>query len=306
MGNLKEVEAEAEAAASAEFGYGYIPPPQYQETSGNINVHPPPGPAPAYDFGESSSGARAICGRRSNFPPVLNAYFRAFTSTFHVGEKKDKPCFAVRMHSGFTKNPGLVLHDGPTDKDPVLATVTRKTLTAFALTVPAREGIAHDNESQTVTMTVLANLKHKNFRFTADVGAGQQTYSEEFEWRSSHGSEVKELDGYKWGWKLVRLSSQPLGNGGDRATRASGSASDGLEVVAVWAHNNSLSMSKVFKFEFLGSARTGMLGDRGRVLALMSALIIWQGESHLTTPLVTGVEAGVAAGLSAGLSTALT
>ncbi|KAI1195880.1 hypothetical protein F5X97DRAFT_326108 [Nemania serpens] len=302
MGNPKE----AEAAASAEFGHGYRPPPPYQETNSNINVYPPSGPAAVYNFGESSSGAGAISGVRSNFPPVLNAYFHPFMSTFHLGEKKDKPCFAVRMHSGFTKSPNLVLHDGPSDKDPVLATVARKTLTAFALTAPTREGIAHDSESQTVTMSVHVGLKHKTYRFIADVGAGRQTQSEEFEWRSSHGSEVKELGGYKWGWKLVRLSSPPLGTGGDRATRASGSTGDGLEVVAVWAHNNSLSMSKVLKFEFLGSARTGMLGDRGRALALMSALTIWQGESHLTTPMVAGVEAGVVAGVAAGLSTALT
>ncbi|KAI1110717.1 hypothetical protein F5Y14DRAFT_344998 [Nemania sp. NC0429] len=305
MGNSKEADADADARASTEYGHGYLPPPAYQETNNNRNIHPPRGPAPAYNLGESSSGAEAISSVSSRFPPVLNAYFHAFSSTFHLGEQKGNPCFAVRMHSGFTKNPILVLHDGPTEKDPVFATVTRKSLMAWTLTAPAREGIAHDTESQSITLSRHIDFKHQVYRFMADVGAGQQTHSEEFEWRSSHGSEVKELNGYKWGWKLVRLSSQTLGTGSARETRALGATSDGHEVVAVWAHNKSLSMSKVFKFECQGSAQTGMLGDRGRLLALMSAIVIWQEESNSSTPVVAGVQAGVAAGISAGLSAGL-
>ncbi|KAI0867948.1 hypothetical protein GGS24DRAFT_483818 [Hypoxylon argillaceum] len=271
MGNQKEAEAAAFAASTEG-----VPPPPYQETDDNANTYLPLGPAPTYDVGESSSGAGSISGVKPKFPAALNAYM-GFAKTFQLGERKEEPLFAVRMHSGFTKNPDLVLYDGPSDKGPVLATATHESLwkSSSILTAPAREGVAHDSESQRVAMPGHWNLKRQTFAFAAEVGVGKETRREEFEWRSSHGSEVKELDGYRWGWKLVRLSSQAPGGGGERATRALGSTSDGLEVVAAWAHNNSFSMSKMFKFQLMGSALAGMLGERGATLALISALRIW-------------------------------
>jgi hypothetical protein len=198
--------------------------------------------------------------------------------TFHLGETKDTPLYAVRAHSGMTKNPELMLYDGPTDKYPVLATANRQSVwkpKRSILTVPAHEGISHDSESQRVEMNQNGTLKIQNFAFEADVGLGKDTHREQFEWRVSHAGEVRDLHGVSWGWKLVRLSSQPLGGGGERATRALGSTSDGNEVVAVWAHQSGMSMTKAFKFQFTGSALTGMMGDRWATLALISALRIW-------------------------------
>ncbi|KAI1273284.1 hypothetical protein F5Y07DRAFT_260409 [Xylaria sp. FL0933] len=283
MGNPKEAEAEA---ASRESTHG-VPPPPYESTAYNTNAYLPPGPAPSYDAAGSSLAAGPISGVRLKFPPTLNAYLKVgFTKTFHLGESKDTPLLAARMHSGFTKNPELVLYDGPSDKDAVLATATHESVfkSGSIITVPAREGVAHDSESQKVIMSSPKLLKHKTYAFTADVGVGKDTRHEQFEWRSSHGSEVRELDGYRWGWKLVRLSSPAGdGSGGERSTRAPGSTSDGLEVVAAWAHNNSMSITKAFKFQLMGSALTGMLGDRGATLALISALRIWSIEVATTT-----------------------
>ncbi|KAI0453337.1 hypothetical protein F5B21DRAFT_479666 [Xylaria acuta] len=298
MANSKRAEAAAYAAETEG-----IPPPPYQETDNRTNAYPPAEPVPSYHVGESSSGAGFVSSGGLRFPPTLNAYLKmAFTKTFHLGEKKEAPSFAVRMHSGFTKNPELVLYNGPSEKDPILATATHESVwksTTTLLTVPAREGVLHDDESQGVKMHCHWSLKHKSYTFRADVGVGKETRREEFEWRSSHGNEVRELDGYKWGWKLVRLSSEPLGSGGGRATRASGSTSDGLEVVAVWAHNNSMSMSKAFKFQFMGSALNGMLGERGAALALISALRIWSLEINsaaASSAAASSAAAAVAAG----------
>ncbi|KAI1122716.1 hypothetical protein F5Y10DRAFT_253370 [Nemania abortiva] len=271
MGNPKEAEAAAYAAPADS-----VPPPPYQETANNTNTLPPPGPAPAYGAGESSPAGGSVSGVKPKIPAALNAYM-GFSKTFYLGERKEDPLFAVRMHSGFTKNPDLVLYDGPSDKSPILATATHESIwkPSSVLTVSAHEGVAYDSGKQTVKMAAHSSFRHWTYRFTADVGVGKETRREEFEWRSSHGSEVKELDGNRWGWKLVRLSSQPLGGGGGRATRALGSTSDGLEVVAAWAHNASFSRSKTLKFQLMGSALTGMLGERGAVLALVSALRIW-------------------------------
>ncbi|KAI3320886.1 hypothetical protein HD806DRAFT_505253 [Xylariaceae sp. AK1471] len=273
MGNPKEA-----FVASAD---GVAPPP-YSETDNiarSANAYQPSGPAPSYGTGESSSGAGSISGVKLKFPPALNAYVQwKLTMTFHIGERKETPLYAVRTHSGFTKNPELVLYDGPSDKHPILATANHESIwkpKRSVLTIPAREGVSHDTASQRVEMNLNWSLKHQTYTFEADVGAGKDTRRERFEWRGSHGGEVRELDGYKWGWKLVRLSSQLPGGGGERATRVLGSASDGNEVVAAWAHNNSMSMTKAFKFQFMGSALTGMMGDRWATLALISALRMW-------------------------------
>ncbi|KAF2969114.1 hypothetical protein GQX73_g4459 [Xylaria multiplex] len=269
MGNQKEAETFTESTD------GLPPPPPYQEADYSTNVHLSSEPAPSYDVGESSS---SISGVKCGFPPTLNAYLKmGFTKTFHLGQTKESPAFAARMHSGLTKNPELVLYDGPSERGSILATADHESIwrSNSVLTVPAREGVDHDSESQKVIMTSHRSLRHQTYKFTANVGVGKETRSEEFEWRSSHGSEVRELDGYRWGWKLVRLSGQTVGSGGDRATRETGSTSDGFEVVAAWAHNNSLSMTKAFKFQLMGSALTGMLGDRGATLALISAMRIW-------------------------------
>ncbi|KAH8160611.1 hypothetical protein CIB48_g7635 [Xylaria polymorpha] len=198
MANSKAAEATAYTASM-----DGIPPPPYQETVHHTDAYPPAGPAPSYHVGELSSGAGFISTRGLSFPPTLNAYIpMAFTKTFHLGEKKEAPSFAVRMHTGFTKNPELVLYNGPSDKDPVLATATHESLwksRTTILTVPAREGALHDDESQSVKMACHWSLKHQTYTFTADIGVGKETRREEFEWRSSHGNEVKELDGYKWG-----------------------------------------------------------------------------------------------------------
>ncbi|KAI0399401.1 hypothetical protein F4802DRAFT_589758 [Xylaria palmicola] len=296
MGNSKEAEAAAYAASMQG-----IPPPPYQETSEHYAQQ---GPAPSYGAGEGGSQAGSISGVKPKFPPALNAYLQmGFTRTFYLGEKKEAPLFAVRMHSGFTKNPDLVLYDGPSDKGPILATANHESLRksrSSMMTAPAREGLPHDSESQRVAMPAHTTFKHRTFPFTADVGVGKETRREQFEWRSSHGAEIRELDGYRWGWKLVRLSSQAPGGGGDRATRASGSTSDGHEIVAVWAHNNTMSMTKAFKFQFLGSALSGMLGDRGAALALISALRIWSLELNSSAAsAASSSAAGVAAAVAA-------
>ena len=275
MGNPNEYEVQAEAASSK--GYGHeVPPPPYQYNANN--AYPSSEPVPSYHGGESSSGPGPISGVNPKFPPVLNAYLKwGFTKTFHLGETKDTPSLAARWHSGFTKKPELELFDGPDDKGAILATANHESMfrSNSILTIPAREGVPHDTESQRITMSCPKLLKSKTYAFEADVGLGKETGREKFEWRSSHGSEVRELDGYRWGWKLVRLSGETVGAGGDRATRASGSTSDGLEVIATWAHNSSMSMTKAFKFQLLGSALTGMLGERGATVALISALRIW-------------------------------
>lgn len=123
---------------------------------------------------------------------------------------------------------------------------------------------------------------------------------EVFEWRRSRGAEIKQL-GASWrGWKLVRMGSGgreqhhaaqyhekddeslPRYSSEDekhgRADSAHGSEESGEdEIVAVWAKTGCwTSLHDVGEFAFLGSGASGELGQRFAVMAVMTALCIWQ------------------------------
>lgn len=123
---------------------------------------------------------------------------------------------------------------------------------------------------------------------------------ETFEWRRSRGSEIKQL-GASWrGWKLVRMGSSSRGQHDaaqyqdadddslpryssedekhERADSAVASEESGEdEIVAVWAKTGTwTSLHDVGEFAFLGSGASGELGQRFAVMAIMTALCIWQ------------------------------
>jgi hypothetical protein len=78
------------------------------------------------------------------------------------------------------------------------------------------------------------------------------------------------------GWKLVRTTSKvTYGTAEGPNSRTREVASDGKEVVAKLVDNTVLS-SKVAKFEFLGSGATGALGDDWSIMAVLTALRLWQ------------------------------
>ena len=101
------------------------------------------------------------------------------------------------------------------------------------------------------------------------------TRLETFEWRRSYGKEVQDLAPHSFGWKLVRLARRVRGASTSRSGRPRGNTSDGREVVAVIAHNSSWSMTKGFKFGFLGTGLSGRLGRDWEVMVVMSALQLW-------------------------------
>ncbi|KAI0541710.1 hypothetical protein GGR58DRAFT_455900 [Xylaria digitata] len=99
---------------------------------------------------------------------------------------------------------------------------------------------------------------------------------ESFEWRHSSGVEVEALGGRHSGWKLVRVSLPPIhmGKNHHHSNSALGHSSDGKEVVAVWAGAN-MSVSKILRFRFIGSGADGSLGERWAIMAVATALAIW-------------------------------
>ncbi|KAI1803758.1 hypothetical protein F4811DRAFT_523452 [Daldinia bambusicola] len=296
MGNPKEV-GEEDAA-----------PPPY--TAIDTNPRPPlnDSQAPPYvaASGSSGAGAGAIAGVSSRFPQCLNAYFekKFLTKVFHLGEHAETPLYAVTMHSGWSGKPLLEMHSGPSESDPIVATAghesrwssgkhtiiqvfpnpadpTGPSTSAGESSSGSGSGSGSGFGSQGAGKTFNMIEKHSWTRLwhelSIEVGIGKDLRVENFEWRRTRGEEVKELDKWGQGWKLVRLSGTAAAAGGQNAT------SDGKEVVAVWTVNSSWSMNKFCKFQFLESGATGVLGDAFALAALVSGLKIWYLEFIQTT-----------------------
>lgn len=145
----------------------------------------------------------------------------------------------------------------------------------------------------------LRRQSRKN-KWTFALPVGIDGEMETFEWRRSRGSEIKQL-GASWrGWKLVRMGSSGRGQHDaaqyhekddeslpryssedekhERADSAHASEESGEdEIVAVWAKTGTwTSLHDVGEFAFLGSGASGELGQRFAVMAVMTALCIWQ------------------------------
>ncbi|KAH9884159.1 hypothetical protein F4778DRAFT_787930 [Xylariomycetidae sp. FL2044] len=271
--------------------------------------------ASASSAGPSTSAGAGAAGRvGSRFPVNLSAFFRwKFTMTFHLGERKEAPLFAVTAHTGWTAKPLLELHDGPGEDDPIIATANSAggyrgrdsvLMVGVGVGVGVPQPATRTKKGEEVRMTPIqmpcaqSSWRSASFPFQVEVvwppggggggkGGGSSSSSssssrvERFEWRHSKGAEIRDMDVISYGWKLVRLDGPARsggGGGGKRAEREVGLTSDGLEVVAAWGHDINWSMTQDWKFRFLGSGATGELGDRWAVTAVISSLKIWHLE----------------------------
>jgi hypothetical protein len=232
------------------------------------------------------------------FPISFNGYYqKRITTVFHLGEHAHQPIFAVKTHTGWSGAPGVVLHSGPSDKDPPLAAAGNETGLETErhkdtlVILPPLPGSGTDSSHEYLRHD--PTYRTESYRFNIDVGLGgdKGMYPEEFEWRRSLGDEVKELNNKKniLGWELVRLSSDmairpnETGEGSARVT------ADGKEMVAVWAPYAGWSLTKAFRFQFMGSGASGELGERWATMAVITALRLWclEGMGQTDEGLVT-------------------
>ncbi|KAJ5824751.1 hypothetical protein N7447_007091 [Penicillium robsamsonii] len=260
-------------------------PPPYTERDPQTAAEAPKYETPSYTESSSTSAT-------TKFPPFLNGYFQwKLTSTFHLGPTAEEKLFAASTPATILNNkPSFVLHDGPTNKHPVMATARGDKWgrsRPIAITLPPRPGSQHKHD---IVEQVVpgGSLKHISPSYAFEICVGPKgTTPEKFEWRKSQGNEIKELAGLSYGWKLVRLTP-PVNRsvGGSRKERDHGHTSDGLEVVAIIAHNASWSMTKGFRFAFLGSGLTGTMGENWEIVVVTSAVQMWlidiQGSSATT------------------------
>lgn len=228
---------------------------------------PPPysPPAPGRIYPHQLSSARATqqpatrppSNVERQFPPEFALYSASMLGTrYHLGEHQDTPIYAVTTHSGWSGNPDVVLHSALLATSPPLATANFKTFSSdTTIQLPPL------NASSAATQTTLqGSMFQRHFFFSVEIPLSNgQMHSEPFEWRTTRGDDVQTLGGWGSGWKLMR---------------APGPAE---EIVAVFT-GGMLSLTKKFCFKFVGAGDSGALGERWAVMAVVSAMAIWEKE----------------------------
>jgi len=217
------------------------------------------------------------------FPQFFSVYLQAFSRTMFLAEHQSQPIYALKSHSGLGADASLVLHSGPTEGYPPLATLDLEPFSrSMAVTLPPAP---HPGAPVVVELQGLSDFPHASYVFIIEVGnsgpspRGGGWPLEQFEWRRSRGDSVASLGGRGYGWKLVRLAGGPppgasmhgkvrYVTGGDRG-------SDGSEVVAAWTETG-YSMSKAVRFGFFGTGASGLLGERWAIMAVMTAMGLFE------------------------------
>ncbi|KAF2970467.1 hypothetical protein GQX73_g3165 [Xylaria multiplex] len=252
------------------------PPPSYAEATG---ANQDSGITRRHTAtGTSGTALNPLYFRRRSaatlFPPAFSLYIIG-PRQYMIGESQLSPLYAVSTHSSLSPKPDVVIHNDISQDCPPLATIEHEPFSRSAsITLPARAGARVPVASEPLES---AGAFARIMSFSIETGASGRS-RESFEWRHSSGVEVEALGGRHSGWKLVRVSAPPIRVGKKHHhhnnNSALGHSSDGKEIVAVWAGAN-MSVSKILRFRFLGSGADGSLGERWAVMAVATALAIW-------------------------------
>ncbi|OTA91379.1 hypothetical protein M434DRAFT_397217 [Hypoxylon sp. CO27-5] len=250
-------------------------PPPYSP-SGASPAPPPPQPASQQIPQQVVPQELQI---KRQFPPAFSMYRESSWTqrSYMIGEHQSAPLYAVSLHSGWSGQPDIVLHNGPSDQNPPLAGATRSSFgTSATIALPPVPGSGMQAAEE--KMEYSGGFGHTAYTFSIETGVGNAARREPFEWRHSSGSVIQGLGARGSGWKLVRLATGPPGGVvGASFVPGGARASDGKEVVAVWAWASG-SLTKKLKFQFLGSGANGVLGERWAIMAVITALRIWDRE----------------------------
>lgn len=289
--------------------HGEEPPPPYSEDDApplpprdtkNNPFHRAAAASPYSPIGPTASSSKSKLPtpipHSGKFPATLGMYYQKAvrTPTFNLGESEDRPSFAVTFHTSGGAVSGtsyLLLHSTADPESPPLAIAEKVGRLGHRAEITL-SGLPGSDQA-TEEMGTHVSITSVSYTFSIETGHGRR---EKFEWRSSKGSEVKGLssDKHPTGRKLVRLDTEADGVGGTRAVRDQGATSDGREVVAVWADNAKWSGNKAGVLQFLGSGASGVLGERFGVMAIVTAVRIWEmlNETSMQSAATSSLGAG--------------
>lgn len=281
-------------------------PPPRPSNNNKINTNPftqstPPGVGPASPAATGTPHTPAQTFQqilpvasqavRPQFPPAFNLYRDAFPGgalqrSWFLGEHQATPLYAVTVGwAAAASGASLVLHNGPSDDHAPLGTAAygpagRRMAVSLPPLFPGRPPQPpHAVHTPTVMDPTFWFVVEIPDGPAAGVGgaaaaAAATTYHQEkFEWRRSSSAAVGGLGGRAHGWKLVRYCNV-LPDGGISVAGSGPPSGDGHEVVAVCTAN-MLTVSKLWKFSFMGTGLSGALGEQWATMAVVTGLVTW-------------------------------
>lgn len=238
------------------------PPPAYEP----MHVYAPPRPA-SDNAGPSESSAGLPLGVGSTetvkFPKRCSIFFKMWTSTYWLGTSKEDLLFA--MVPAKWKGPN-VLKDGPDKDSPDLASSEKRTNKESAIRIYAHPG----GEIKDTFQFYLEKSLESAQPFELTIGHRK----EQFEWRTTHGNEIKELTGsnHTGGHKLVRMATKDAAYGCKRKERPLWYASDGAEILAIGTYQANLKKyNEGGDLFFIQS-----LGETFEIATAITYLRIWE------------------------------
>lgn len=230
------------------------------------------------------------------FPIQWNLYggdfcdkaYRYLIGPCHQGKaRRPEPLYSVTCHGFIKEQSYLTLRSCHANRPSSLVAKVcgdEQTVIKSIATVPqfGYQGLLSDHRHQ----------KTRTFTFIVDVPDGKGGLAEEtFEWRTSRGKEVRDLDKYHVGWKLVRcgkeepLAPHPSSSSSSSSSPASshrnrprGISSDGKQVLAAFVTEFTWSTQRDVKFQFVGRGSSGELGPLWAIMTVATACRIHQVE----------------------------
>lgn len=270
-------------------------PPAYNESPPVTSSQQSQAP-PSYE-NQPSTSHTATSSPYRQFPPVMNAYYQwQSIKTFNLcGTTKEDPLCVVEMHTGFSGTPplglkpGLLLHNGMSTKDPILAVAGDESQFAARvyafnansiIMLPPLDSRASHQAMTTEVMRPSAT-SNNGVAFAFSIEVGEKLKRERFEWRKIKKGDDHE--GSPGGFKLLRLSagskkSDPSADGSSssRIDSSSSLTGDECEIVALMTLTRSWAKIKhPFSLELTGSALSGALGERWALMVVITALRLW-------------------------------
>ena len=267
---------------------GPAPPPYTEAAQGS------------HEHAEAQTRASPTTTPYAPFPPIMSAHYQwKLTKTFHLGESADKRLYAASTHTGWgSTGQGIILYNGPTDKDPKLAAVGEEskgnqTSPNSVITLPPLPG--SPEKRCTEIMRASADGDTVNLRFSIEVGhAKEELRREGFAWQTvSKGDEAKKLADAPFDvvFKLLRVSGQAGGGGGSGSKEAQ-------EVLAVFGWNHGLSMTTPFRIQFIGDGRAAEMGERWAMMVIITGLRLWwlKSQHRISPKALASGEVGIVPG----------
>lgn len=223
------------------------------------------------------------------FPAKFTIFGPRGESRRHLlGISRDLPLYAISRRDAKADNDkaDVVLHNGLSRKDAVLSwckfiwptdlSDMASRAKTWRVRLPPSSG-----ETDPSLEIVSAGIHWKDqkrpvFRFSieTDIFRDGDIQREEFEWRCSNNDGIRALlDGQSRGWKLVRMTEDVLTANIVTPKGVWPKSSEGKETVAVCSGNVE-GGTKDWVFAFVGTGKSGMLGERWEVMAVMTSLLI--------------------------------